>query len=183
MSQKILGKLLEIETFDDVVNTHRMHDSVKFIASNLKSETGFSFHSISEDVIIQKLQNLDVKKSTGWDSIPPKLLKQGAEILCKPVARLVNKCMSLSKFPNDLKKGEIIPLYKRDDMLQTKNYRPISILPCISKVFESVLIDQLGAFFNDIFSINLSGYRKQYNCQSVLLNFVEKCKKELDNHH
>ena len=65
-------------------------------------------------------------------------------------------------------------------MLEKKNYRPVSILPCISKIFESVLIDELNVFFIDLFSVNLSGYRKQYSCQHVLMNFIENCKKHLD---
>ena len=174
-------RIQETDKFTDIINTHAMHDSVQYIKTNLKSKTNFSFHLATEDVILKKLLNLNVKKSTGWDNMPPKLLKQGANILCKPITMLVNKCIRLAKFPSDLKKGEIIPLFKSDDMLEKKNYRPVSILPCISKIFESVLIDQLNVFFIDLFSVNLSGYRKQYSCQHVLMNFIENCKKHLDN--
>ena len=61
------------------------------------------------------------------------------------------------------------------------NYRPISILPCMSKIFEKLLIDQLGMYFNDVFSQYLSGYRSGYGCQDVLLHFISLCKEALDD--
>ena len=126
-------RIQETDKFTDIINTHNMHDSVHYIKTNFKSKTNFSFHLVTEDVILKKLLNLNVKKSTGWDNMPPKLLKQGANVLCKPIAMLVNKCIRLAKFPADLKKGEIIPL------------------------------------FFCLFSVNLSGYHKQYSRQHVLM--------------
>ena len=66
-------------------------------------------------------------------------------------------------------------------MLDKKNYRPISVLPCISKVFEGLLIDQIRVFFEQFLSPHISGFRKGYSCQNVLLRFVEICKSKLDN--
>ena len=59
------------------------------------------------------------------------------------------------------------------------NYRPISVLPCISKIFEKLLIGQLRLYFNDIFSQYLSSYRSGYGCEDVLIHFVSLCKKKL----
>ncbi len=53
------------------------------------------------------------------------------------------------------------------------NYRPISVLPCISKIFESILTDQLQCHFSSLFCYLISGFRKGHSCQSVLTNFVE----------
>ena len=77
--------------------------------------------------------------------------------------------------------GEITPLFKKGNSFEAKNYRPISVLTCISKVFESIFTDQLSVFFEGIFSKYLSGYHRKHSCQSVLLNFVDNCKKSLDN--
>ena len=66
-------------------------------------------------------------------------------------------------------------------MLNKMNYRPISILSCISKIFEKLLISQLRIYFDDIFSQYLSGYRASYGCQDVLLHFINICKKALDD--
>ena len=66
-------------------------------------------------------------------------------------------------------------------MLNKMNYRPISILSCIFKIFEKLLISQLRMYFDDIFSQYLSGYRASYGCQDVLLHFINICKKALDD--
>ena len=66
-------------------------------------------------------------------------------------------------------------------MLNKQNYRPVSILSCISKVFERLLIEQLELCFSTIFSPFLTGYRKHHGCQDVLVHFVTICQKALDN--
>ena len=64
-------------------------------------------------------------------------------------------------------------------MLNKANYRPVSTLPCMSKIFEGVLIKQLSTYFEMKFSPHLPGFRKEFSCQSVLLNYVENCKSNL----
>jgi hypothetical protein len=86
-----------------------------------------------------------------------------------------------SVFPEMLKCAEVTPIFKKNDMLDKKIYRPVSVLPCLSKVFEGLLIDQMTRFFDTLLSHHLSGFRKGYSCQSVLLRFVESCKYNLDN--
>ena len=66
-------------------------------------------------------------------------------------------------------------------MLNKQNYRPVSILSCISKVFERLLIEQLELYFSTIYSPFLIGYRKHHGCQDVLVHFVTECQKALDN--
>ena len=76
--------------------------------------------------------------------------------------------------------ANIVPIFKKNDMLNKMNYRYISILSCISKIFEKLLISQLRMYF-DIFSQYLSCYRASYGCQDVLFNFIKICKKALDD--
>ena len=83
-----------------------------------------------------------------------------------------------------MKLADVIPIFKKNDLLNKVNYRPISILSCISKIFEILLILlilQLRMYFDDIFSQYLSGYRASYVCQDVLLHFINICKKALDD--
>ena len=110
---------------------------------------------------------MDGQKATGNDSIPPKLLKASAHYLCDTITFIINKCIIDSSFPDDLKLADVIPLFKKDDMLNKQNYRPVSILSCISKVFERLLIEQLELYFSTIFSPFLTGYRKHHGCQDV----------------
>ena len=71
----------------------------------------------------------------------------GANILCHPLQYLVKKCIDDSIFPTALKKAEITPIYKKGNSLQKENYRPVSVLPCVSKIFEGVMVDQLSQYF------------------------------------
>ena len=116
-----------------------------------------------------------------YDLITGKLIKEGADFLCKPIQSLINKCIDTCTFPNALKLADVVPIFKKNDMLNKMNYRPISILSCISKIFEKLLISQLRIYFDDIFSQYLSGYRASYRCQDVLLHFINICKKALDD--
>lgn len=169
------------ESIQDIIKCHESHKSVKFIKT--KAVNGnFSFNIVKRDDVSKKLKNLNSKKATGYDSIPPKLLKIGADVLTGPVTYLVNRSIESCKFPSQLKCAEVTPIFKKENMLEKKNYRPVSVLPAMSKIFEGVLIDQLSNYFNDknLLSPYLSGFRKGHSCQSVLLRYVEDCKQVLD---
>ena len=85
-------------------------------------------------------------------------------------------------FSDGIKKSELLPLFKNNDNLITDNYRPLSILPSVSKIFEKVLNQQLHEYFQNILSGLLSAFRKKYGCHHVLTRLVEDCKKALDKH-
>ena len=76
--------------------------------------------------------------------------------------------------------GEISSLYKSEDPFNKKNYRPITVLPAISKVYEKILQAQLISFMETKLSTFLYGFRKGYNTQHALIRFTEKCKEFLD---
>ena len=82
------------------------------------------------------LNKTDPTKATGYDDIPPKLLKLGATELTPTITNLINQSIEKCRFPPALKKSELSRLYKNKDNLITGNYRPLSILPSLSKIFE-----------------------------------------------
>ncbi len=108
---------------------------------------------------------------------------QGYKIvkLCPSFTNLLNNCIAQSCFPADMKKAEVVPVFKKKDALSKKNYRPVSILPTLSKLFEKLLAIQLSNFFEKIFNCLMSAYRKHYNCQDVLIKLVESWRHDLDN--
>ena len=170
----------EGDEFSDITNSHHSDESIIFIRDKLQTSSKFSFHLVSTDDVCKKLRTLNPRKATGHDGIPPKLLKLGAHVICNTLTSLVNMSISTSIFPNTLKYAEVTPIYKKDDMLDKKNYRPVSVLPCLSKVYESILLEQLESFLQPMLSPYLSGFRAGHSCQSVLLRFVEKTKAALD---
>ena len=88
----------------------------------------------------------------------------------------INYTLTSGKFPNKLKLANLTPVYKKGSRNEKGNYRPISILPVMSKVFERVIHSQLSEFFTDIFSDQQCGYRKGFNTTLSLLSLVETWK-------
>ena len=126
------------------------------------------------------LTGLDGTKSTGYDKIPASLIKTAAEELSLPTMNLVNQTIRNTKFPNEMKLSEISPIFKTSDTLETGNYRPINILPCLSKIFERLYHEQLYEFFSSILSAFLAAFRRNYGCHHVLTKFVHDCKVAID---
>ena len=128
------------------------------------------------------LNKTDPTKATGYDDIPPKLLKLGATELAPTITNLINQSIEKSHFPTALKKSESSPLFKNKDSLITDNYRPLSILSSVSKIFEKVFNQQLYDYFKHIMSGVLSAFRKKYGCHHVLTRLIKDCKQALDRH-
>ena len=86
----------------------------------------------------------------------------------------INTFISASKFPDDLKKADVIPVYKKKLKLSKENYRPISIFPNISKVYERCLYDQMSKYSETRFSKFQCSFRKGYGAQHCLIAMTEK---------
>ena len=84
-------------------------------------------------------------------------------------------------FPNELKNADISPVYKKKDRHDKSNYRPVSILPLLSKPFERILYEQIDSHTKDILLKYQGGFRKKVSSQHLLLAMFEKWKKVLDN--
>ena len=87
----------------------------------------------------------------------------------------------MSTFPEILKHADITPLYKKDKKDNKRNYRPVSILPNLSKIFEKCMFEQMSQFFENIFSKYQCGFRKGFSTQQCLLAMLEKWKRSVDN--
>ena len=123
---------------------------------------------------------MNTKKSTGYDIIPIKLLKIGAAPLAGILSHLLNMSIEQCLFPDELKFADVAALYKKAKRMCKENYRPVSILTSLSKVFESAFCNQLYEFFDIILSKLLSGFRKKYSCQTALIRMIESWKSAID---
>ena len=175
-------RLYDNDDTSTCVSTHIDHPSIKCInniSTNERSE--FKFHPIDTITIQSHLCKLNSKKATGHDVLPSKLLTIGSDILCYPVCNLLNMCISQGTFPNTLKYADVSPIYKKGNNTEAGNYRPVSILPSMSKIFEKEIVQQLSTFFDNKFNSCVSGFRKGYSCETVLVNMIESIKRSLDN--
>ena len=87
----------------------------------------------------------------------------------------------MSKFPENLKLADITPAYKKGKKDIKGNYRPVSILPNLSKIFEKQIFKQMSQFFENILSKYQCGFRKGFSTQNCLLAMLEKWKRSVDN--
>ena len=129
--------------------------------------------------IKSEILNLNIKKSSTKGSIPAIILKQCVDILF--LTNAINKTFLDNYFPKELKKVEIIPVNKKDHPLKKENYRPVSLLPHVSKIFESLIYNQINDYMCDKLSKYITGFRKCHGAKHLLLVMLEKWKKALDN--
>ena len=121
------------------------------------------------------------KKATTYKDAPPKLLKNVSDICTDHLLEIFNYSIENSIFPNDLKCADVSALHKKGETTKKNNYRPISILPTISKVLERLCDKQLSAYITNYLSPLLCGFRKSFSSQHVLSRLLEKWKIYLDS--
>ena len=80
-----------------------------------------------------------------------------------------------------MKNGGLSPLYKKEDQLNKVNYRPVSLLTVISKIYESVMYDQVRDYFHPIFEDLLCAFRKKYSCHSTFIKAIDDWKVSRDH--
>ena len=168
---------------DCQITNLKEHPSIQMISENLHSNTEkFSFRPVSDSEVMKILSKIDPKTSTGVDNISAKIIKSCTSSIQGTVANLINITFRKCQFPASLKGAQVVPLHKKNDPLDKENYRPVSILPIISKVYERAMHNQLSEFFDNIFHPYLAAFRKGFGCQSTLLRLLEDWRKAQDNH-
>ena len=98
---------------------------------------------MTADDILALLRHLDNRKATGPDLIPPTIYKTLGEQISEPLARLFSSSLSTGEFPEYYKFAHVRPIYKRGDKSIATNYRPISLLPQMAKLMETLAHEQL----------------------------------------
>ena len=101
--------------------------------------------------------------------LAPRTIIESAEILCHPFSELFNYILNKSRIPQQWKLGEVTPVFKKDCSLTESNYRPITILPSLSKVFETLVHTRISPYFEDIFHEHVFAYRKHHGTDTLYL--------------
>ena len=128
------------------------------------------------------LKSLDVTKATGLDGITPRILKTSAEAVAPILLEIINLSLTNGQFPESLKLAKIKPIHKGGPKSDPSNYRPISVLPVISKIVEKHVTKHLFAYLKkyDILHKSQSGFRKNHSCNTALLGLLDKWLKNID---
>ena len=124
--------------------------------------------------IEKELRNLNTKKTSTSGNIPPKILRVSRGSCSEALVELFNNTILTSSFPTELKIADVSSVFEKDGPLKTKNYRPVSVLPAVSKIFERLLHKQMNLHVDRFLSPYLCGYRKRFSTQQALMSLLEK---------
>ena len=178
-------ELLNTEDIQDPVlksiRKYSTHPSIVVINESINEKSIFKFQLVSIDEVENEISSLDVNKSCQENDIPTRVIKENSDIFAHIIFHDLNSCIVNSLFPDDLKLADVIPVFKKGDKTLKSNYRPVSILPKISKVYERCLFKQMNLFFENILSKYQCGFRKGASVQHCLLLMIEKWKKSMDD--
>ena len=147
---------------------------------NWKNRIKFPFKEIDLASIEKEIHNLKINKSSPSLDIPTKTIKETIGIFSEFLWKSINSSIKSSTFPSCLKSADVTPLHKKGKKDKIDNYRPVSILPTLSKCFKKCMFSQMSAYFDEIFSKYQYGFRKGYSSQQCLLALLEKWKAAVD---
>ena len=156
--------------FERNSETYESHPSARDI-KEVTSNDKFSFKHVLPWDTYQTIMELDKNKANSGN-IPTKALKVIAREICIPLTDCINSGILNGIFPDELKLADVTPIYKKSDPDDKVNYRPISILPSLSKIYEKVIYKQLNSFFETKHSALLCGFRSKYSTQHALSNLL-----------
>ena len=127
----------------------------------------FHFQDIYESIVEQIIDNFPSINSCGYDGISLRLLKLCKSTVIKPLLLIIRQVLNTGIFPEKLKIAKVIPIFKNGDEKLFSNYRPISILPSISKIIEKVVYQQIYSFFqqNELFYGSQYGFRSNHSTE------------------
>lgn len=137
--------------------------------------------NVSNGDIIQKIMSLKNGSQTK-DGISSDLLKENAHKIAPILKKYINESLENGIFPKELKCSRIVPIYKDGDPLQTSNYRPISLLPKFSQIYESIIFDRIYDYFikKNIINSNQYGFQKQSGTLSAAATLIDYIQTNLD---
>ena len=175
-----LAKRLTIDEADASPSLEKLSN---YIENKIPMTHRFRISPIEEDQVFKLLSKLNISKASGIDTLGPRLLKIAAPMIYKPLCHLINVSIETGMFPDELKIGKLTPIFKKGNKCDPGNYRPISILPTISKIVERHVASELKEFLHEYELINIhqSGLRQFHSCQTALTKMTDLWLKDIDD--
>jgi hypothetical protein len=138
---------------------------------------------VSEEEVGDQISCLNCSKSYGPDSISPRFLKNGGDKIVTTLTYIFNLSLATKTFPESWKLANVIPVHKKDDKSEVNNYRPISLLSVVGKIFERIVFKHVYNFLRDNYVISSaqSGFRPGMSTVTQLLEVYDSFCQALDN--
>ena len=168
-------------TVEKIIQHYKNHPSVKKTKNNFLNSKPFDFPEPTVKDINTIIKSLDPKKATGPDGIPIKIIKHALNIIDSHFGNIIKKDLRKNKYSEEPKTALVRAIFKKNERNKLENYRPVSILSGMSKIYERFIHNCLSSYAESFLSKFVSAYRKSYSSNHVLLRPIENWKKSLDN--
>ena len=129
--------------------------------------------------------SLQVKKSPGYDEISFNVVRNCFGPLLKPLMFIFNLSLQKGSFPDELKIAKVTPVFKADDVNELGNYRPISVLPCFSKILERIMYNRLFKYLktNEILYKKLFGLQEGHSNEHTIIQLIDQINNYFEKNH
>lgn len=151
---------------------------------NINNKSLFKFREVTFNEVRASISKLKNTKSKDHYGISVKIVKTLVNLICIPFTKLINLCIKANLFPNSLKVTKVVPIFKKGSYEDPSNYRPISLVPIFSKIFETLLKTQIMEFFetNGLFSPCQNGFRNCKSTSTAINNLTQTITDGFENH-
>ena len=168
------------DLIDKIIKKYKSHPSILKIKENVKIENTFEFKNMTSDQIESDIIKLKTKKASMENDIPTKVLKGSSDIVGPYLSRIYNNSKNTQTYPLSLKVADVTPIPKTREKISLNQYRPVSLIPIVSKLFEKNMFNQTSSYIDKYLSPYLFGYRKGHSTEQCLVIMIEAWRKALD---
>ena len=161
----------KVADLKDKIDHNLLRDPLEKIRQKTKDmNLSLKIKTVTHRKVEKVMKEMKKKKSKGNDGIPQDCLLLGQEILAGPLTEIINASITSGVFPDQWKEAIVVPILKKGNPKETKNYRPVSCLPAASKVLEKVVCEQLTRFaeVHKLLPNNQHGFRTQRSTMTAL---------------
>lgn len=169
--------------FDSVFNSNQSSSQSDHLShpNNYYACNTISRITVSKETVFRHLSNLDKNKGAGCDGIPPVFWSSCAKSLSLPIALLFQQSLDYCTFPSLWKRAYVIPVHKKGSKSKIENYRPISILNCVAKVFEKIIVENIYPVISLGIPDSQHGFMQRRSTVSNLACFTDYVLGEMEN--
>lgn len=162
------------------IRPQRGHTSPQ-VTSAIRSDQRFSFVTVPEYIVAQSILRI-ASKASGTDGTPPMFVKILLPTILPYVTHVFNQVLTRSYYPRPWKSAKLLPTHKKTRSFEPKDFRPISLLPFLSKALESIMKDQISDFISrhGLLSRFQSSYRRGYSTASALAFITDEILPAMD---
>ena len=161
----------KISNLKEKIDPNLIRDPLENVREKMRNRNlSLKIKPVTAGAVKKLMKRMAKKKSKGNDGIPQDCLLLGQDVIAGPLTDVINTSISSGVFPEQWKEAIVVPILKKGDSKDTKNYRPVSCLPAASKVLEKVVCEQLTRFaeVHNLLPNNQHGFRAQRSTMTAL---------------